>query len=167
MSLTTKEKGDRGEKIAAGWLEAHGLRILDRNWRHRHLELDIIASGPLLCSDGSIEDNLYGSTSDKLYERTDVLSKAGRQMFLHIVEVRSRTSSYRADAQNAEEESSPLVSPQYTVLPGKQKFLISAADAYCRQKQIHLEVVFDVVSIEFLENGHRISFIPEAFRPKW
>ncbi|MEI6086595.1 MAG: YraN family protein [Bacteroidota bacterium] len=41
---TNKEKGDHGEQIASDYLLEKGYQILDRNWRHHHLEVDIIAS---------------------------------------------------------------------------------------------------------------------------
>jgi len=37
------DTGRRGEAAAAAMLEGMGWRILDRNWRSRHLELDIVA----------------------------------------------------------------------------------------------------------------------------
>ncbi|QYC39397.1 hypothetical protein Nocox_08865 [Nonomuraea coxensis DSM 45129] len=37
------ELGKKGEQLAAIYLEAKGMRIIDRNWRCRHGELDIIA----------------------------------------------------------------------------------------------------------------------------
>ncbi len=40
---TTTELGQRGERIAARYLTDHGLRLLDRNWRCRDGELDIVA----------------------------------------------------------------------------------------------------------------------------
>lgn len=40
---TTTELGVRGERIAAAYLTDHGLRLLDRNWRCREGELDIVA----------------------------------------------------------------------------------------------------------------------------
>ncbi|RZU61526.1 YraN family protein [Zhihengliuella halotolerans] len=39
-----QELGARGEELAARYLEANGYRILERNWRCRGGELDIIAT---------------------------------------------------------------------------------------------------------------------------
>ena len=36
------DTGKQGEALAAHWLTIRGHRILDRNWRVGHLELDII-----------------------------------------------------------------------------------------------------------------------------
>ncbi|AKT52235.1 YraN family protein [Arsenicicoccus sp. oral taxon 190] len=35
--------GEYGERVAARHLEAAGLRIIDRNWRCRHGEIDLVA----------------------------------------------------------------------------------------------------------------------------
>ena len=35
--------GRRGEELAAGYLEAQGMRIVDRNWRCSEGEIDIVA----------------------------------------------------------------------------------------------------------------------------
>jgi len=37
------ETGEKGEKLAVEWLTAKGYKIREENWRHRHLEVDIIA----------------------------------------------------------------------------------------------------------------------------
>ena len=43
MSTTTSELGAHGELIAVSYLTDAGLRVLDRNWRCRDGELDIVA----------------------------------------------------------------------------------------------------------------------------
>jgi len=44
--LPTKRRGDLGEEAAARYLEQRGFRVLDRNWRYRQWELDLV------CRDG-------------------------------------------------------------------------------------------------------------------
>ena len=39
---STKWAGNQGERIACQYLVSKGFTILERNWRSRHLELDII-----------------------------------------------------------------------------------------------------------------------------
>ncbi len=41
--MNTKIRGDRGEYLAAEFLEEAGLRILERNYRFSRAEIDIIA----------------------------------------------------------------------------------------------------------------------------
>ena len=43
MTTTTDRLGARGERIAAAFLTDAGLRLLDRNWRCRDGELDLVA----------------------------------------------------------------------------------------------------------------------------
>ncbi len=38
--------GQMGEQVACDFLQSMGHRILDRNWRGSHLELDIVSEGP-------------------------------------------------------------------------------------------------------------------------
>ena len=47
MALLSKKKlGDLGEKIAGEHLEGLGHRILERNYRFGHLEIDLITAAP-------------------------------------------------------------------------------------------------------------------------
>lgn len=36
--------GSKGETLAAGWLQQNGYSILERNWRYKRCEIDIIAT---------------------------------------------------------------------------------------------------------------------------
>ncbi|MBS1635009.1 MAG: YraN family protein [Bacteroidetes bacterium] len=38
-----KEIGDKGEALAVEFLLGRGFRILETNWKYKHLEIDIIA----------------------------------------------------------------------------------------------------------------------------
>ena len=43
MTATTKNLGNAGENFAARYLERHGYKILEKNFRVRSAEIDIIA----------------------------------------------------------------------------------------------------------------------------
>lgn len=45
-TLDAHRLGTVGESYASAWLEHHGWRILDRNWRTRYGEIDIVAMTP-------------------------------------------------------------------------------------------------------------------------
>ncbi|MCE3283518.1 MAG: YraN family protein [Chitinophagaceae bacterium] len=42
--MGNKDTGSKGEEMAAAYLVQQGFSILERNWRFRHWEVDIIAS---------------------------------------------------------------------------------------------------------------------------
>lgn len=42
--MSNKDTGFLGENITAQYLTQNGFEILHRNWRYKHLEIDIIAS---------------------------------------------------------------------------------------------------------------------------
>ncbi|MCC6601421.1 MAG: YraN family protein [Crocinitomicaceae bacterium] len=43
-SISTKEKGDEGEALAAKFLEGRGYRIIDKKWISGKFEIDLIAT---------------------------------------------------------------------------------------------------------------------------
>lgn len=42
MAVTTTDAGRRGEQLALKYLQKQGLRLLERNYRAGHLEIDLI-----------------------------------------------------------------------------------------------------------------------------
>ncbi len=44
--MSTKRTGDRGEALAAAYLEERGWRVLDRNYRFERAELDLVCYEP-------------------------------------------------------------------------------------------------------------------------
>ena len=44
--MSTKKIGDRGEAIAAAYLEEEGYTILERNYRYEHAEVDLVCFKP-------------------------------------------------------------------------------------------------------------------------
>jgi len=111
--------GKLGENLAVDFLIENGFNILERNWRNRFEEIDIIA----------IKDS-----------------------FLVIVEVKMRTNINYG-------------SPEDAISLRKQRNLVSAAEAYIREKNSDLETRFDVIAITGTEDQHSIHHIPWAFSP--
>lgn len=61
--MSTKQDGDWGEALVAEYLEARGCRIVEREWRCRFGEIDLIAEqeGALLFVEVKLRTNLrYG-----------------------------------------------------------------------------------------------------------
>ena len=52
--MNTKHIGDRGESLAAQYLEEAGYRILDRNYRYERAEVDLVCYDPSGASRGEI-----------------------------------------------------------------------------------------------------------------
>lgn len=50
--MSTKTTGDRGEALAADFLEGLGYRILERNYRFQRAEVDLVAFAPWPDDDG-------------------------------------------------------------------------------------------------------------------
>ena len=44
--MSTKKTGDKGEAIAAAYLEQKGYMILERNYRYEHAEVDLVCFKP-------------------------------------------------------------------------------------------------------------------------
>ncbi len=42
--MSNKNTGSKGEEMASVYLKQHGFEIIERNWRFKHWEVDIIAA---------------------------------------------------------------------------------------------------------------------------
>ncbi len=87
--------GSKGEDVAAEFLERQGFRILHRNWRLRHKEVDIIAE------DGAQLVFVEVKTRTRRMDAGDVISdfkiNALREAAEGFLEKYSRTDEIRFD----------------------------------------------------------------------
>ncbi len=112
--------GKVGESLALNHIKSIGYSVLEQNWRHKNLEIDLIAK----------DENV-----------------------LLVIEVKTRTSDYAGD-------------PEVFVDSSKQKKLIRAINEYVSQKDIDLEIRFDIVSVLLVKSKPIINHIKGAFYPK-
>jgi putative endonuclease len=113
------EIGKEGEELATTYLKEHQYTLLERNWRYRHKEIDIIAS----------KDNR-----------------------IIIVEVKVRKS---IGGERLEEH----------VTRKKQRYLVSAANAYVLKKGLDMDVRFDIILLTGTSGAFTIEHIEDAFSP--
>jgi putative endonuclease len=83
-------------------------------------------------------------------DEIDIIAETDK--FIVFIEVKSRSTSYFGEPEDAVDNQ-------------KQRFLVRAADAYVNQKEIDLEVRFDIISIIFEKGKHTIRHIEDAFYP--
>ncbi|WP_233882980.1 YraN family protein [Tenacibaculum piscium] len=111
------ELGEKGEQLAIEYLEKNGYKILEKNYRYKKAEVDIIAE---------------------------------KEAVLVVVEVKTRSSTYFGN-------------PQDFVNPKKIKLLVYAMNHYVHQKNIDLEIRFDIIGILQTNNTFKIEHIEDAF----
>ena len=68
-SWTRAEIGTLGEQLAVEHLTAEGLRVLDRNWRCRYGELDVIAADSAARTAVFVEVKTRTSESSAVWSR--------------------------------------------------------------------------------------------------
>ncbi len=80
------ELGKKGEDIAANYLKKKGYKILEKNWRFKHKEIDLIGSSP----DGTIvfvevklrSTNYFGNPEDSIGKRKEQLLLTAAEKYL-------------------------------------------------------------------------------------
>lgn len=88
------------------------------------------------------------------YGREEIDIIAEKDSTLIIVEVKTRSAKY-------------LQAPRESVGKNKQRFLISAADAYITRNQIDLETRFDIIEVIIDNKQFELNHIEEAFSPSF
>lgn len=111
--------GQEAEKRAADYYHSLGFHILQKNYRYRKAEVDLIVQ----------KDDL-----------------------LVAVEVKARSSTYFGD-------------PQSFVPNRKIQLLVMAVDAFIQQRDLTVEVRFDIISYTLEKGEWRLEHLVEAFYP--
>ena len=83
--MSTKQDGDWGEALAAEYLEARGCRIVEKEWRCRLGEIDLIAEqeGTLLFVEVKLRTNLrYGMPREYVTAKKQEKLRAAALLYL-------------------------------------------------------------------------------------
>jgi len=113
------EIGKEGEELATRYLEEKKFTILERNWRYRHREIDIIAS---------LDNKII------------------------FVEVKVRKF---IGGERLEEH----------INRKKQRYLISAANAFMLKRKLDKAVRFDIILLTGQSGDFTLEHIEDAFSP--
>ncbi|PLX23083.1 MAG: YraN family protein [Marinilabiliales bacterium] len=85
------------------------------------------------------------------YKKKEIDIIAEKNNLLVVIEVKTRSNDY-------------FESPKEAVTRKKQKLIVNAAEAYIIEKNINLEVRFDIISV-MMQDNTRIEHIVDAFQP--
>ena len=69
---THNELGKKGELLASDWLLTHGYEIIHKNWRHAHVEVDIIATKEMVLHFVEVKsrsNHLFGYPEESISEK--------------------------------------------------------------------------------------------------
>ncbi len=84
------------------------------------------------------------------HQEVDIIAR--KNNMLVAVEVKTRSTNYFGE-------------PEVFVNRLKQRMLIKAVNHYLLQNNLHLEVRFDIISVVFTKNEHKLRHIEDAFYP--
>lgn len=85
--MSTKQDGDWGEALVAEYLEAHGCRIVEKEWRCRFGEIDLIAEqeGTLLFVEVKLRTNLrYGMPRESVTAKKQEKLRSAALLYLSM-----------------------------------------------------------------------------------
>lgn len=144
--------GRIGEQLALEFLQKRGYRLLARNWRDGHKELDLVMEDD--CCLRIIEVRCRSLSRSRSMNRS-----MDRSMN------RSMGGSMNREISSTLSACDWIPEPSLTVNRVKQQRLISAANGFAKRHRIGKEIVFDIVSIVADGSQFHIEYLPNAFSP--
>ncbi len=94
--------------------------------------------------------NILETNWQSNHQEIDIIARQGNTLV--IAEVKSRSSNYFGD-------------PETFVTKQKQRMLIKAANHYITTNNLDVEVRFDIISVLFNQEEHKLKHIEDAFYP--
>lgn len=144
--------GRIGEQLALEFLQKRGYRLLARNWRDGHKELDLV-----------MEDDCCLRIIEVRCRSLSRSRSMGRSMDMSMG--RSMDGRMNREISSTLSACDWIPEPSLTVNRVKQKRLISAANGFAKRHRIGKEIVFDIVSIVADGSQFHIEYLPNAFSP--
>jgi len=130
--------GDRGELVAAEYLASMGYCILERKYRFKRYEIDLICISP--GPPRGTREVRSGRFVGKIH--------SGTLVFVEVKSVRSHRYGH----------------PECAVDSRKQQHITTAARAFIASRKFHhWRVRFDVISVDFSSASPGIQHLEDAF----
>lgn len=122
--MTTKSKntlGEQGESIATMRLQQHGYKIIEKNWRFKHKEVDIIAQkdGKIVFIEVKTRSNTYfelPSEAVTLKKQRLLIEAANQYLIKNQIELESRFDVVSVIIKNGKEEMEIMENAFYPLL---------------------------------------------------
>ena len=111
---------------------------------------DLGKKGEQLAIDFLLKNNYKILEKNYRYLKAEVDIIAKKENILAVIEVKTRSTDYFGN-------------PQDFVNPKKIKLLLSAIDHYVVQKDLDVEVRFDIIAIIHQNNNTKIDHLEDAF----
>ena len=125
--MTTKSKksiGDSGEQIALLFLENHGYKIINKNWRFKHKEVDIIAQkdSKIIFIEVKTRSNPYfepPSQAVTIKKQRLLIEAANHYLIQNQIDLESRFDVVSVIIQNGNEEVEIIENAFYPLVRGR------------------------------------------------
>jgi len=122
--MTTKGKntlGEQGESIAAMRLQQHGYKIIIKNWRFKHKEIDIIAQkdGKIVFIEVKTRSNTFfeaPSEAVTIKKQKLLIEAANQYLILNQIDLESRFDVVSVIIRNGREDVEIMENAFYPIL---------------------------------------------------